>query len=282
MSGRPSSRIARPAAPFGDGGFRGTELPRSCVSLRFIRCILLIAVFLTPLGAEDNLKFGQPPCAGQVLDKKFFVVCYDAAHKIPAWVGYALTSADALKNATGRQGSFKPDPALPRGQRAERSDYAHTIYDMGHMAPADDFTRSLTAMKATFVLTNAVPQTEGLNRGKWRSLEAAVHKLAEGGNTVWVFSGPVFIGKAPVQTIGADEVAVPTHTYKVVLCVHENGDKEMFGFVLPNIARPSGTLSGYTVSVSKVEELTGLDFFSALPADEQKRLEQAANGLPGR
>lgn len=67
--------------------------------------LILLLFLLTPLLAEDNLKFGQPTCADPVLDKKFFVVCYDSAHKIPTWVGYALTKADALNKATSRTGS---------------------------------------------------------------------------------------------------------------------------------------------------------------------------------
>jgi endonuclease G len=148
------------------------------------------------------------------------------------------------------------------------------------MAPANDFTRRVAAMKATFVLTNAVPQKHGVNGGEWAQLEGAVHHLAATRGTVWVFSGPVFAGKTPVKTIGRDQVAVPTHTYKVVLCVHMNGEKEMFGFVLPNLDKPAGKISSYTFSVDEVERLTGLDFFSTLPAAEQKRLEKAVRELP--
>jgi endonuclease G len=97
-----------------------------------------------------------------------------------------------------------------------------------------------------------------------------------------VSSGPVFAGGTPVKTIGPDKVAVPTHTYKVVLCVSPNGAKEMFGFVLPNIDKPSGTISSSTFSVNQVEKLTGLDFFSALPAAEQNRLERTVNSLPAK
>ena len=46
-------------------------------------------------------------------------------------------------------------------------------YDKGHMAPANDFTRSIEAMRATFVLTNSVPQKHGVNGGLWAQLEAA-------------------------------------------------------------------------------------------------------------
>jgi hypothetical protein len=37
-----------------------------------------------------------------VLDNEFFVICYDAAHMVPAWVGYALTKDDALTTLPGR------------------------------------------------------------------------------------------------------------------------------------------------------------------------------------
>jgi endonuclease G, mitochondrial len=240
---------------------------------------LSLLVLLVPLLAEDNLKFGQPACAEPLLDKQYFVVCYDRAHKVPEWVGYALTTEEALSKAAGRQGSFRADSALPRGARAENADYSGSGYDKGHMAPANDFTRGVAAMKATFVLTNSVPQKHGVNGGLWAQLEADVHNLASTRGTVWVFSGPVFAGKAPVKTIGRDKVAVPTHTYKVVLCVHPDGEREMFGFVLPNVAKPSGTMSGYTFSVNQVEKLTGLDFFAALPAAEQNRLERTAKEL---
>lgn len=243
------------------------------------RYLLLLLLCGIPVRAEEHLKFGQPDCAEPLLDKKYFIVCYDRSHKIPAWVGYALTKDEAGTNATSRVGSFRADRALPKGERAENADYSGSGYDKGHMAPAGDFTRSVTAMKSTFVLTNAVPQRGGVNRGRWRQLEAAVHELAVARGTVWVFSGPVFAGKRPVRTIGADKVAVPTHTYKVVLCVNGDGEKEMYGFVMPNIARPSGDLGSYTFTIAEVEQLTGLNFYSALPADEQKRLERRTRQL---
>ena len=250
------------------------------MTFRLSHSTLLLITLFAPLLAEEHLKFGQPQCAEPLLDKKFFVVCYDRAHRLPAWVGYALTKGDATKKATARIGSFRADPSLQKGQRAESADYAGKGYDIGHMAAANDFTRSVEAMKSTFVLTNAVPQTPGLNRGRWKQLEAAVHKHAAAHGTAWIYSGPVFAGGKPTKTIGRDKVAIPTHTYKVVLCVHPDGVKEMFGFVLPNVTKPTGAIDSYSVSVNQVEKLTGLDFFSALPADEQTRLERATKMIP--
>ena len=45
--------------------------------------------------------------------------------------------------------SFRADAALQRGERAENADYAGSGYDKGHMAPANDFTRSVAAMNTS-------------------------------------------------------------------------------------------------------------------------------------
>ena len=249
-----------------------------------IRTVATLLFAFAPLFAQDHLKFGQPACSGPVLDKKFFIVCHDATRKIPVWVGYSLSKDDLASANAKRKGlDFRADPDLAKGQRAEIADYKNTAtvkYDKGHMAPAADFERSAEAIKATFVLSNAVPQKHGVNAGVWARLEAAVRALADSHGHVWVFSGPVFVGNKAVAMIGPDKVAVPTHTYKVILCVNANGDHEMFAFVMPNINKPSGKMEDYGASVSNVQKLTGLDFFSALPAAEQERLEASVRNLP--
>ena len=247
------------------------------------RSFLLLFVALAPLLAEDALKYGQPACAGPVLDKTYFVACYDPQWKIPVWVGYALNRADVSAAVADRKEDgfqFHPDPTLRRGERAENADYAKSGYDKGHMAPAADFKRSVEAMKATFILTNAVPQKHGVNAGIWSQLEAAVRSLASNHGSVWVFSGPAFAGGKPMKTIGPHHVAVPTHTYKVILCAHPNGEKAMYAFLVPNVDKPKGKIGDYTVSVHQIETLVARDFFDALPQEEQARLERTAKILP--
>jgi endonuclease G len=243
----------------------------------------LIAAIAVAAPAQEHLKFGQPACKGPVLDKDFFIVCHDTDRKIPIWVGYALSKENVSKVVASRKGvQFRADRSVTRGQRAENSDYAFSGFDKGHMAPAADFARSPSAIRATFVLSNAVPQKHGVNAGEWSRLEAAVRSMAESCGNVWVFSGPVFVGGKPMKTIGKNRVAVPTHTYKVALCVHAEGSKEMFGFVVPNLDKPRGTIRDHTFSVSMVEQMTGLDFFAALPTEEQRRLEGSATALPNQ
>ena len=135
-------------------------------------------------------------------------------------------------------------------------------------------------MSTSFLLTNMAPQRHGLNAGRWAGLESAVRDLARSRGTVWLFTGSIFIGNNPINEIGPDKVAVPTHFYKVILCVHPNGDKEMFAFIMPNIPKLQTGLARFVVSVDLVEQLTGLDFFSALPQAEQGMLESQTRSLP--
>src|SRR5258706_28570 len=100
----------------------------------------LLSLFAIGAAAEDNLKYGQPACPGHLLNKQFFVICYSPERKIPVWVGYALTRTD-LDGPASRTDNFRADPELPTGERSKPTDYAHTGYDQGHMAPAEDFTR---------------------------------------------------------------------------------------------------------------------------------------------
>lgn len=247
-----------------------------------VRRVALLIVLLLPLtgvSAQDNLKFGQPACPGRLLDKTFFVICYNPSSKIPVWVGYTLT-ADDLRGTTKRTDDFHHDTTIPQNERSELADYAKSGYDRGHMAPAGDFVRSKKAMSTSFLLSNMAPQRHGLNAGRWEGLESAVRDLARSRGTVWLFTGPIFIGNKPIKEIGPDKVDVPTHFYKVILCVRPNGDKEMFAFIMPNIPRLQTGLAQYAVSADLVEQLTGLDFFSALPQAEQDQLESQARSLP--
>ena len=81
-------------------------------------------------------------------------------------------------------------------------------------------------------------------------------------------TGPA-IGKNP-KTIGANKVAVPDGFYKVVF--DETAPQKMIAFYVPNRPMP-GKPSDYACPVDKIEEITGLDFFSKLPAQTQAALE---------
>jgi endonuclease G len=125
-------------------------------------------------------------------------------------------------------------------------------------------------MHATFVLSNAVPQRQRINAVVWAQLERTVRRIAADSDAVYVFTGPLF--DSVPQTIGPGRVAVPSHTYKVVLVI--DGDrKRALAAIVPNADSTEERLADFLTTVDEVERRTGLDFFAALPDEEERQLE---------
>lgn len=229
------------------------------------------------LGTSVNVTWAPGSCDGRLLDKQFFTVCHAGDWRIPRWVTYRLTMSD-LHDAAKRKDHFRADPELPEDERAELADYRGSGFARGHMAPADDFLRSVAAMDATFVLSNMSPQIGGLNSGRWRVLESETQTLARNVCDIWVTTGPLFLDASllpvrPKRFIGPDHVAVPTHFFKAIFCSRLSGERELFGFVFANKAGLKGVTLDFAESIDRIEGMSGLDFFADLPDDEENRLE---------
>ncbi len=233
----------------------------------------------------DSAAAWGPKCAGRLLVKAYYAVCYADELKEPYWVGYGL-HLQPVGKAVGRVGSFQPDTTLPESARALPADYARMGLDIGHMAPANDFRFAADAERSTFTLSNAAPQYGATNRGRWRSLEGEVSSLALRHGYVWIFTGPLFLDSLgsptrPARFIGADSVAVPTHFFKIVLCLHADRSPEMAAFLMPNSPTPlAGPTARYEVTVDSLERLTKTDFFAELPDSLQQALEASRPAWP--
>ena len=233
------------------------------------------------LVGNDNLKYGYPGGRGIVLTKQFYVILFDTTTLVPEWVTYHLTKEN-LQGDAKRKDSFRPDSALPKGKRSELEDYKDSGYDRGHMAPAADFKRSDEAMSETFFLSNMAPQRPKLNEITWSHLENEVRTLTKKHGSIWIFTGPLYLDSVnhksePKDHVGPHNVGVPTHFFKVILCEHSDGQREMFAFVMKNqLEKLAGISKDYIVTVRQVEELSGFNFFHRLPDDEETRLETAA------
>src|SRR6185295_14486152 len=108
------------------------------------RLMLTMAVVAAGVAAaQDNLKFGNPGCSGEdreEADRTFFHLCHSFDLKVPLWVGYELTKAD-LDGPAERPSNFRQDKLLTH-PGSKDSDYSHSGFSRGHMAPAEDFSRS--------------------------------------------------------------------------------------------------------------------------------------------
>ena len=203
----------------------------------------------------------------QIIRHAGCTVSYNEYWRLPNWVAYELTAKET-RGTVGRTNRFLVDPQII-GAAAETSDYTHSGYDRGHMAPAADMKWSAQAMKESFYMSNICPQLHNLNAGDWKDLEEQVRVWAQRYGAVYVVCGPV-VGKSP-KRIGVNKVAVPERFYKVLL-LHGGKRQQAIGFVMEQ-KKGNRPLSAYAVSVDRVESLTGIDFFPSLPDDVEKQLE---------
>jgi len=193
---------------------------------------------------------------------------YSEEHEQAKWIAYELTKEETT-SLFERTDKFLVDPLVSTGT-AENSDYLKSGYDKGHLAPAADMGWSALTMKESFFFSNMSPQLPGFNRGVWKRLEELMRSWAIDNKAIYIVTGPLLSKGLP--TIGSNGVSIPKYYYKVVLD-YTQPEIHAIGFVLPN-ASSSASLNTFAVSIDEVEKQTGIDFFPALPDDQETKLEK--------
>ncbi|XP_062900559.1 nuclease EXOG, mitochondrial-like [Mobula hypostoma] len=232
---------------------------------------------------EDNLleKFGLPLLGSDVRYCTNHISSYDQAKRTPRWVLEHITKEKVQGTADRKHCKFKPDPTVSPCFSATNEDYFNSGWSRGHMVPAGDNKYSLKAMAETFYLSNIVPQNYENNAGFWNRLEIYCRDLTQRYKDIWVISGPLTLpttgadGKKTVtyEVIGSNEVAVPTHLYKVILAQKDSASSaplSLGAFVVPN--EPIGfdhQLAEYQVNLQTLEKMAGLTFFPVLDKTSQ-------------
>jgi endonuclease G len=206
-----------------------------------------------------------PQNTTQYLCKRNYAIHYRYDTKTAEYVVEHVT----LPTVTGpfkREDDFRPDPSVPKPYQSQLADYAGNPYDRGHLAPAGDNTHDDEAMSESFFLTNMVPQVPNHNRGIWKQLETAIRNWVLEGKDIYVVTGTIY---APgYTTIGANQVGVPTHMWKVIV---DRTNTRAIAFLFPNAPLPVKDLPKYATTVYEVERATGINFMPQLtPAQRQK------------
>ena len=187
-----------------------------------------------------------------------FALLHSGVTRTPLWSAEHLTRAQIdTARALDREGTFHPDPNLPRRERTELTDYARSGFDRGHVAPSGDMPNR-QAQQESFSLANIIPQNPDNNRDLWSDIEAAVRTLARREGEVYVVTGPIFQGE-DLQQLN-ERVLVPTHVFKAIYVPRR---QQAGAYVTPNA--PGDVWEA--VSIAALEQLTGIDVFPALSAE---------------
>jgi endonuclease G len=241
------------------------------------------------------------------LRREYLQIVFDPKKKVPLASAYVLSAADLALRPKGdfRPATFHKDPDF--NGSANPNSYTNSHYDRGHQA---DFEGAVIgqadergAAWSTMSTTNLAPQTPELNENSWRYLEQSFHEavLSTGAKAV-IVTGSVFLDAAgkplppdKIAYIGPkdDRIAVPTHSYKAVLLMLPNGQKQMYGYLVENTRKlPVFTdkdgeekiqqlLRERRVPVMEIEKkLGGVVLFPALSPAESKRLKAEVKSFP--
>lgn len=223
----------------------------------------LKAVGLPTISKADHL----------LLTRDYYATAFSKQHGQAAWVMWALTPQ--MLDAQGKRAPFVTDTDLPWGYQVDKDDYKNSGYSRGHMMPAADCKFSSVASAQCAYMSNICPQTEKLNAGPWNVLENRCRCWAKAEDTIYIVCGPVYRSSNPKRIGNTHKLDAPDAFFKVVLSLRK-GHEKAIGFVMDNTDNPA-KMQESVCTVADVERLTGLTFFTNLPADTALKLKGKAN-----
>jgi endonuclease G len=225
---------------------------------------------------RGHVAFGTPFDASTandfVIHRRTHSLSHNCAQGGPNWVSWNLNKTHF--GDAPRSSSFTSDGGLPSGcYRVVDSDYTGGGYDRGHMVRSEERTWSTDDNKATFVLTNVLPQYHDLNGGPWLKFETYLQDLAQNGNKeIYVIAG----GRGNQGTLkGAGRVVIPTHAWKIAVVMPygqglaqatTNGSVQVIAVMMPNVTGIIGQpWTSYKTTVDNIEYYTKYNFLDKLP-----------------
>ena len=211
-----------------------------------------------------------------------YMVEWDCVKKSQRWTCYTLDSRNSVKNVSRYYGDpqYPNDPDLPSVYRFADDPYWGSGYDHGHICPSYDRLCSSEANIQTFYMTNMQPQYNKFNAGLWLNMENFVsnyfkNRTQNGTDTLYICKGGTIDNASQILVTTKKGMIVPKYFYMALLCKNNQGYKAMaFWVEHRNEDRSTDNLFNYVVSIDRLEELTGIDFFCNLPDDTENAVEK--------
>jgi len=243
--------------------------------------------------ATDNILFGNPSNAttstvsttNYLMNKTQFSLSYNSTQGKPNWVSWHLDPT--WIGSAARCDCFASDVLLPTGwYRVSSSSYTGSGFDRGHNCPSADRTLNSTDNRATFLMTNMMPQAPLNNQQTWEKLESYCRKLVTQGNECYIICGSYGVGGTGSNgyrtTLDNGRVTVPSNIWKVVLVLPQGTNDvsrvttatRVIAVNTPNAQSiVTSTWGGYRTTVDAIEAATGYDILSVLPDATEAVLE---------
>uniref|UniRef100_A0A8C9FD93 Nuclease EXOG, mitochondrial n=1 Tax=Pavo cristatus TaxID=9049 RepID=A0A8C9FD93_PAVCR len=222
-----------------------------------------------PKPVEESLleKYGFPEAGTETRCYTNHALSYDQAKRVPRWVIEHISKQKTLGNADRRHCKFRPDPNIPLMFSAVNEDYLGSGWSRGHMVPAGDNKFSTEECRVerhglVFFPHCIITHSKKGDHELSKHCREVLFKHTSG--VIVIDFGSLPQTKNP-SVIGKDDVAVPSHLYKVILARRTRTSTEplaLGAFVVPN--DPIGfshQLPEFQVNIEDLEKMSGLVFF---------------------
>lgn len=228
---------------------------------------------------------------------------YVAEKKHSAWVAFSFDDVTSQDNVKRTNLWEQDDPNIDNSVEPTESMHKSDGYDKGHLCASEDRVYCKEANEQTFYYANISPQIGVFNQNYWAALEKQVQAwgrstqqavydkvyVTKGGavnKLLTNFTGTLKANDGLYPTTDADGktvkgLIVPAYYYMAVLS-EKDGTYKAIGFYVPHAEtlpkKPTaGDFQVYAVSIDKLEQETGIDFFCNLPDVIEDEVENAYN-----
>lgn len=204
---------------------------------------------------------------------------YDASNRVAHWVAYPLCSG--IIGSGERTDKWAYDPKVPTVYQSYIMKGYGGGYDRGHQLPSAD-RLAYNANVQTFYATNMTPQKSELNQELWANLESRVRDWASHSDTLYVVTGCVPSESDFITDRAGNKVNVPKGYFKALLrydMASTYGDYIGIGIYLEHREYSQKNIDASMVmSLDRLEEMLGIDFFCNLPDDIERSVEAQQPG----
>lgn len=233
--------------------------------MKIIIHINILCVF-AGLSAQEKIELPAPQPRQQIVLHENYSLSYVEGYELASWAAYELTKEEA-KAEIEYKVKYYEDPDITTGS-ATVKDYKRSGYIMGQLIPVEHMMMSENAVKESFYMSVIVPHKLAFNKYVWGTLGKILKAWAYECGSLYIVTGSV-LADSPFPTFGPSKVSIPERYYCVVL---DAEDKRGVGFVMRN-SMSSSSIKQFAMSIDEVEKITEIDFFPALPDDQENAVE---------
>ncbi len=216
-------------------------------------------------------------------DRVNYAVEWDCNKKSQRWSCYQMHKG-YNGNFSRVINEYPNDPDIPKEYRWDDDYIRNSGFQHGHICPSADRTFSYQANYQTFYMSNMQPQYgafngySGSNRGLWLRMEGKVQQLASNldkNDTMYVCKGGCIDNEEYIIKRINNKLIVPKYFFMALLMKTSQGYSAMAFWVDQTASwRMDETLAQHAISIDKLEELTGIDFFCNLPDKIENEVEK--------